>query len=68
MGSIRRCAEKRTLIKRNNKFEYAEYEMNELSQNTNCVFSGSDPAEDDPFVPQDEVEVMQDNKRRKIGT
>ena len=68
MGSIRRCAEKRTLNGRSNESENAEYEMNELAQNTNCVFLGSDPAEDDPSVPQDEVEVMQDNRRRKIGT
>ena len=42
--------------------------MNELAQNTNCIFLGSDLVEDDPSVPQDEVEVMQENKRRKIGT
>ncbi|KAH0730248.1 hypothetical protein KY289_001436 [Solanum tuberosum] len=64
-GSIRRCAEKRTLNGQSKDSENAEYELNELAQNNNCVLSGSDPMEDDPTLPRDEVEVMQDNQRRK---
>jgi len=67
MGSIRRCAKKKTLNGQSKDSENAEYELNELAQNNNCVLSGSDPMEDDPTLPRDEVEVMQDNQRRKTG-
>ncbi|KAL3353938.1 hypothetical protein AABB24_018554 [Solanum stoloniferum] len=67
VSSMRRCAEKRTLNGQSKDSENAEYELNELAQNNNCVLSGLDPMEDDPTVPRDEVEVMQDNQRRKKG-
>jgi len=67
IGCIRRFAEKRTLNGQSKDSENAEYELNELAQNNNCVLSGSDPMEDDPTLPRDEVEVMQDNQRRKTG-
>ncbi|KAH0682780.1 hypothetical protein KY289_020532 [Solanum tuberosum] len=68
MGSIRRCTEKRTLNGQSKDSENAEYELDELAQNNNCVLSGLDPMEDDPTLPRDEVEVMQDNQRRKTGS
>ncbi|KAH0765220.1 hypothetical protein KY285_001091 [Solanum tuberosum] len=68
MGSMRRCAEKRTLNGQSKDSENVEYELDELAQNNNCVLSGLDPMEDDPTLPRDEVEVMQDNQRRKTGS
>jgi len=67
MGSIRRCAKKKTLNGQSKDSENAEYELNELAQNNNRVLLGSDTMEDDPTLPRDEVEVMQDNQRRKTG-
>ncbi|KAG5614941.1 hypothetical protein H5410_014765 [Solanum commersonii] len=67
MGFMRRCAEKRTLNGQSKDSENAEYELDELAQNNNCLLSGLDPMEDDPTLPRDEVEVMQDNQRRKTG-
>ncbi|KAG5605813.1 hypothetical protein H5410_027305 [Solanum commersonii] len=68
MDSMRRCAEKRTLNGQSKDSENAEYELDELAQNNNCVLSGLDPMEDNPTLRRDEVEVMQDNQRRKTGS
>ncbi|KAH0708771.1 hypothetical protein KY284_010198 [Solanum tuberosum] len=68
ISSMRRCAEKITLNGQSKDSENAEYELDELTQNNNCVLSGLDPIEDDPTLPRDEVEVMQDNQRRKTGS
>ncbi|KAH0677878.1 hypothetical protein KY285_025679 [Solanum tuberosum] len=66
--SFSRCAKKKTLNGQSKDSENAEYELNELAQNNNRVLSGSDTMEDDPTLPRDEVEVMQDNQRRKTGS
>ncbi|KAH0751289.1 hypothetical protein KY290_030521 [Solanum tuberosum] len=64
VGSPRRCAEKRTLNGKNKKSKNTEYDLNELTKNNNRVPLGLDPMEDDLTLPQDEVEVMQETRRK----
>ncbi|KAH0667872.1 hypothetical protein KY285_029078 [Solanum tuberosum] len=68
VGSPRRCAEKRTLNGKNKKSKNTEYDLNELTKNNNRVPLGLDPMEDDLTLPQDEVEVMQETRRKHLGS
>ncbi|KAG5615127.1 hypothetical protein H5410_014951 [Solanum commersonii] len=65
VGSLIRCAERRTLNGKNKDSKNTEYDLNELTQNNNRVPLGLGPMEDHLTLPQDEVEVMQDTWRSK---
>lgn len=67
MGSVRKCAEKRTSNGKSKNSTNTDYDLNELTKNDNVFPSGLDSMEDDISLPRDEVEVMQDTQRSKKG-
>ncbi|MCD7471900.1 hypothetical protein HAX54_012689 [Datura stramonium] len=64
VSSIRGSAEQRTLDGKSKGCKNAVNDLSELAKNTNLVPPDFDPMEDDPLLPRDKVEVMQDMTRR----